>query len=221
LEAQLFFADREDAARRLVEKLPEIDAGNTVVLALPRGGVPMGGVIAKALDLPLDVALVRKIGAPGHRELAVGAVSNGEAMQVTVNHDVAAMLGLTDEDVARLGKNELPELKRRRKLYGGDRPPVPISGMAVIVVDDGIATGATMRAALRLIRKQGAKKIILAVPVAPVEVISEMEQEADIVVCLSTPSNFYAVGAYYANFNQIADDEVIATLSDLHREKKK
>lgn len=216
----MVFADRTDAARKLVEQLPKLEPENTIVLALPRGGVPMGAVIAKAIGAALDVALVRKIGAPGQRELAVGAVSNGEDMQVTVNHDVAAILGLTAEDIRRMAKAELPELKRRRDLYCGGKPPLPISGKTVIVVDDGIATGATMRAALRLIRKQGAKKVIMAVPVAPAEAIADMEQEADIVVCLSTPPHFYAVGAHYANFNQVEDDEVIAALKEFSTKRQ-
>jgi putative phosphoribosyl transferase len=208
----LFFADRADAAKKIVEKLPRIGASRTVVLALPRGGVPMGAIIANAIGAQLDVALVRKIGAPGRGELAVGAVSNGEGMQVTVNHDVAAMLGLSEKDVRKLAERELPELKRRRKLYCGDRPAVSVAGKTVILVDDGIATGATMRAALRLVRQQGADEIVVAVPVAPAEVIQELEKEADRVLCLSTPPDFYAVGAYYSNFDQIRDDEVIAAL---------
>ncbi len=208
----MIFADRADAARKLLEKLPKTEAEKTIVLALPRGGVPMGAIISKALGVPLDIALVRKIGAPGHRELAVGAVSNGEGMQVTVNHDVAAMMGLTEKDVRHLAENEVPELKRRRQLYCGDRPPLPVEGKSVIVVDDGIATGATMRAALRLIRQKGAREIILAIPVGPAEVVAEMEREADRVICLSTPAHFYAVGAHYMNFDQTTDDEVVDLL---------
>lgn len=210
------FADRADAARKLVEKLPEVDPRKTVVLALPRGGVPMGAIIAEALGAPLDIVLVRKIGAPGQHELAVGAVSNGENMQVTVNEDVMAALGLRTEDVRRMARDELPELKRRREVYCAGRSALSVEGKTAIVVDDGIATGATMRAALRLIRQQGADTIILAVPVAPAEAIFEMEREADKVICLSTPAHFFAVGAHYMNFDQVGDEEVISILEEMN-----
>lgn len=202
------FSDRDDAGRKLLARLPKVDPAKTVVIGLPRGGVPVAAVIAKALRVPLDIRLVRKIGAPGQPELAVGALSDGDSPQVTVNEHIARMFGLSGGDVRRLGDTELPELRRRRALFFGDRPPVPLAGKTVIVVDDGIATGATARASLRLIRSEGPAQIILAVPVAAEDTLAMLSTEVDQVICLETPAAFSSVGAYYVRFDQVPDDVV-------------
>lgn len=201
----------------LAKQLPPVDEANAVVIALPRGGLPVAMEIASALHLPLDIALVRKVGVPGQPELAVGAVSDGDHMQLTINRDVAGMTGLSDADVRALAEKELPELERRRAAYCGDRPPIPVTGKTAIVVDDGVATGATMRSALRLIRERGASEIILALPVAPKDTLEDLRHEADQVVCLSTPAPFFAVGAHYADFRQTTDGEVEQILAEASR----
>ncbi len=205
------FKDRKDAGRRLAERLPPFDPATTVIAALPRGGVPVGAVIAETLGLPLEVLLIRKVGMPGRRELALGAVSdgNGDGMQVTVNDKIAAELGLTHNEVIALAKHELPEIERRRKLYFGDRPPVPLHHRTVIVVDDGMATGATARQALRLLKGRDVARIILAVPVAPPSTVAALSGHADEVICLMQPEPFFAVGSHYEDFEQLDDDEVV------------
>lgn len=185
---------------------------NAVVIALPRGGLPVGAVIAEGMGVPLDVILVRKVGAPMQPELAVAAVTDGEEMQITVNEDIKAELGLSDEEIEELARRQLPEIERRRAAYYEGRKPTPLAGKTVIVVDDGVATGATVNSALRLIRKQKPGRLILALPVAPADAIARLERHADEVICLSTPVPFYAVGAHYANFDQVDDAEVIETL---------
>ncbi|MEZ5811283.1 MAG: phosphoribosyltransferase [Rhizobiaceae bacterium] len=207
------FDDRRDAGRQLLKALPAIEPGRAVVVALPRGGVPVGAVIAGALGCLLDVIIVRKIGAPGQPELAVGAVSDGAEPRITVNGDIARALGLTAKDIARLAERERGELDRRDRLYRAGQPPLDIAGRTVILVDDGIATGATVKSALRLLRLQGPSDIILAVPVAPTETLAELEPEADRVVCLASPEPFIAVGAHYRDFDQTGDEEVVATLA--------
>lgn len=210
------FSDRRDAGRQLAERLPKIDPENSVVIALPRGGVPVGAVVAESLGVPLDVILVRKIGAPMQPELAVGAVTDGEEMQVTVNEDIKAELGLTDADVEELARKQLPEIERRRKIYYEGRKPTPLAGKTVVVVDDGVATGATVNSALRLIRRQKPARLILALPVAPADAIRRLEKHADEVVCLSTPTPFFAVGAHYVDFSQVEDAEVVEILRQSH-----
>lgn len=208
-----FFRDREEAGERLAEVLAEMAEPPAVVLALPRGGVPVGAVIARRLGLALDVLLVRKVGAPMQPELAVGAVSDGQGMQVTVNEAIAAELGLGRGQIEELARRELPELERRRKLYLDGRDPVPLAGRTAIVVDDGVATGATVRSALRLVRGRAPRRLVLALPVAPPDVLAELEKEADTVVCLHAPTPFHAVGAHYAFFPQLDDGEVVSLLS--------
>lgn len=213
------FADRTDAARQLLDRLPQVDPESAVILALPRGGVPIGAVISMARGIPLDLLQVRKIGAPGQPELAVGAVgvvgasAGGEGgMQVWANRDVALHFGLDESAVRALAENEMPEIDRRRALYTGGRPPATLTGRTVIVVDDGLATGATARAALRLVRQARPKRTIFAVPVAPAEALSDLAPEADEIVCVETPADFGAVGAHYDRFDQVTDDEVVALL---------
>lgn len=209
------FADRTDAGNRL---LPAIKAAlpkdcDLVVIALPRGGVPIGRVIASALKAPLDVVLVRKLGLPGQPELAVAAVTNGQAPEICINHDIARAVGLSDADIADLASPALAEIARRRALWHGARPMEPVAGKTVLVVDDGIATGASLRAALSWLKRQGAKQLMVAVPVAPRAALALLAGQADQVICLATPCPFFAVGAHYADFPQITDDEVTAALS--------
>lgn len=206
------FSNRSEAGERLLRRLPPVDPADAVVLALPRGGVPVAAPIARGLGAPLDLVLVRKVGAPRQPELAVGAVTDGGAMRVTVNEAVASLLGLDEEAVRALARRELPELERRRARYLGGRLPLPLEGRTAILVDDGIATGATARAALRLVRQQAPARVILAVPVAPPDALDALAGEADAVVWLEAPDPFVAVGAHYRDFAQVGDDEVAAIL---------
>jgi putative phosphoribosyl transferase len=207
------FRNRTEAGRKLADRLVEIAPNDAVVLALPRGGVPVAAVVAAALGAPLDLMLVRKIGAPRHAELAVGAVAGVKGDEIVVNDDVAAALGLTAADVHRLGEPERAELQRRHALYLRGREPVPLAGKTVILIDDGIATGATAKAALRAIRKAGPAKIILAVPVASRQSLAELRDCVDQIVCLEAPADFVAVGAWYSSFVQVSDAEVLNLLA--------
>ena len=210
----MVFRDRAEAGRMLAERLSVPDPDNTVVIALPRGGLPVAAEIADRYGLPLDVALVRKVGVPHQPELALAAVSDGAEMTLVVNEDVAQTLRIGRPEVEALARRELPELARRRKLYCGDRPALSLRGKTVIVVDDGVATGATARLALRIIRNSGAREIVLALPVAPPDSLEELEREADRVVCLETPRHFMSVGSYYRDFHQVRDDEAVRILDD-------
>lgn len=203
------YQDREDAARQVLEALPPLVDDDIVVLALPRGGVPIGAVIARALNAPLDLLLVRKVGAPRNPELAIGAVTGPGNDGLVVNESVAQLYGLTREDVARLAEPELDELERRRQAYLGQRPKVPVRGKTVILVDDGIATGTTVRSALVALRQQGPKRIILAVPVASADILADLENQVDRVVCPEPHLHFGAVGGAYRVFDQVADSTVI------------
>jgi len=211
------FADRKTAGRQLSQRLQYLRHEKPVVLALPRGGVPVGFEIAEGLDAPLDIVLVRKIGVPWQPELALGAVVDGADPHVVINDSLAAELAIDESYITSETARQLEEIERRRKLYLGDRPPVPLAGRTVIVVDDGIATGSTVRTALRAIRNAGAGKIVLAVPVAPRDALDELRGEVDEIICLSTPSPFIAVGAHYAEFAQLADADVILLLEERHK----
>lgn len=202
------FQDRAEAGERLAERVAELDLKDPVVLALPRGGVPVALPVAAALGAPLDLLLVRKLGMPGHEELAAGAVVDGAEPQVVFNEAILRSAGLTEKDFDTLKARKLAEIDERRRLYLGGRAPVPLAGRSVVVVDDGIATGATMRAALRGLAQARATRIVLAVPVAPPDVIASLAPLVDSVICLAMPEPFWAVGAHYRIFDQVADQEV-------------
>lgn len=206
------FADRRDAGRRLAERLARFKDQAPVVLALPRGGVPVAFEIAKSLDAPLDLALVRKIGAPNQPELAVAAVVDGDEPETVVNEVIAASLHVTEDYLHDEAARQSREIDRRRQLYLGDRPRADITGHVAIVVDDGIATGATVRAALRAIRRRKPARLVLTTAVAPSDTLARLRAEVDDIVCLATPEPFHAIGPHYADFARTDDDEVIALL---------
>lgn len=207
------FKDRADAGRQLADRLEALAPLRPVVLALPRGGVPVAAEIAVRLKAPLDLIFVRKIGMPGHAEYAAGAVADGGSPEVVWNEAALRSLHLTPADFEAAIAAELARIEQRRAVYLGGRAPVPLHGCTAILVDDGIATGATMRAALRGLAQRGAARVVLAVPVAPPEVAREMADLADAVICLKTPGDFYAVGEYYRDFTQVSDAEVQAILA--------
>jgi putative phosphoribosyl transferase len=206
------FQDRSDAGRRLAKALLGYKGRNAVVLALPRGGVPVAAEVAAALDAPLDLILVRKIGVPTQPELAMGAVVDGAAPIVIRNEEVIGLSGTTADEFDMTCARELAEIERRRQLYIGERPRAEIVGQVVIVIDDGIATGATTLAALQAIRNRKPKELVLAVPVAPPDTIRELRQEVDALICLETPELFGAIGYFYRDFRQVSDEEVVAIL---------
>jgi putative phosphoribosyl transferase len=204
----MVFIDRSDAGRRLAQVLLPYRERRPVVLALPRGGVPVAAEVAAELDAPLDLVLVRKIGVPAQPELAMGAVVNGGAPIVVRNDDVIALAGITEAQFNAIRDRELAEIERRRRLYLGRRAPAPVEGRVAIVIDDGVATGATTRAALRAIRLRGPAQLVLAVPVAATDTLAELRTEADEVVCLEDHISFGAIGFYYSDFRQLSDQEV-------------
>jgi putative phosphoribosyl transferase len=212
IDRRPIFTDRHDAGRELARALAHYAAQDPVVLALPRGGVPVAYEVARALGAPLDLAMVRKIGAPGHPELGLGAVVDGAEPQVVMNASVEEIVGPSAEYVEQQTRRELLEIQRRRKAYLGDRPAIPIRDRTVIVVDDGVATGGTVRAVLQALSKSKARRIVLATPVGPMDTIESLRTQADDVVCLATPEPFYAVGLWYGDFTQTTDKEVIACL---------
>jgi putative phosphoribosyl transferase len=185
-----------------------------VVLALPRGGVPVALEVARALGAPLDLVLVRKIGVPHQRELAAAAVVDGGAPEIVVNEDVLVSAGITRDYVEKQSKVELEEIERRRRVYLRGRPHVSLEGRVLVLVDDGIATGASIKAAIAALRRKRPAKLILAVPVAPRETIGELRGQVDEIVCLSSPEPFYAVGMQYDDFAQVGDDEVIRLMGE-------
>lgn len=208
----LVFADRRDAGRRLAAELLPRKYADPLVLALPRGGVPVGFEVAQALGAPLDVVLVRKIGAPGQPELGLGAVVDGAAPQIVMDDELVRLIapptGYVEEEIER----QLAEIERRRHLYAGSRPPLSATGRTAIVVDDGIATGGTARAALRAIRRLAPRRLVLAVPVGSEDILDSLVQDADEVVAVSRPRHLHAVGAHYRDFTQTADEEVVRLL---------
>jgi len=206
------FKDRSEAGRKLAAALTIYRDQHPVILALPRGGVLVGAEIAAALQAPLDLILVRKIGVPFQPELAMGAVVDGDTPVIVRNEDVIQYAGIDEAEFESVCKSELAEIERRRLAYLAGRDRVEISGRTAIVVDDGIATGATTRAALRAIRSRSPKRLVLAVPVAPSDSLAVMREEADDVVCLEDHEPFGAIGYYYRDFRQVSDAEVIELL---------
>jgi len=211
----MIYRNRSDAGKRLALELAGYKSQDPLILALPRGGVPVAAEIAQALDAPLDLILVRKLGAPFEPELAMGAIIDGAEPYVVRNEDVLALIAMSEEEFKRICERELAEIERRRKLYLKDRPRAEPKDRVVIVVDDGVATGATTRAALQAIRKRSPRKLVLAVPVAPTSTLEELSGEADDIVCLQSHEPFYAIGLYYSDFHQVSDKEVIDVLSQV------
>ena len=205
------FADREEAGRELAEAVKALGLDRPVILALPRGGVPVAFEVAKALGAPLDVLLVRKIGAPGHEEFGIGALVDGDSPQVVIDENAARMVGASQAYIDRKVAEQLREIERRKLIYRPG-PSVPLAGRTIGVVDDGIATGCTARAALKALARTDAARVILAVPLAPADVLPGMHELCDELICLTTPDPFYAVGAHYRDFAQTEDSEVVKLL---------
>ena len=206
------FEDRRDAGRQLAERLMPYKEAHPIVLALPRGGVPVAFEVAKALEAPLDVVFVRKIGAPHQPELGLGAVVDGADPQLVLNDELVRQVGPSSAYIEAQCRRELAEIERRRELYRPGRQPPDLRDRTVIVVDDGIATGGTVKAVLRAIARTHPRRVVLAVPVAPRDTIDELSTDADDVVCLSTPEQFRAVGLHYHDFAQTTDSEVVRLL---------
>lgn len=207
------FANRLQAGRALAAALlAQPPPPPRVVLALPRGGVPIGAEVARALHAPLDLLLVRKIGAPWHRELAVAAVVDGTPPDIVVDERIRAAVGVSRAWIEREAASELLEIERRRTAYLGGRAPLPVAGVSVILVDDGVATGTTVRAALKALRRRRPARLILAVPVAPSDTLAELRAEVDEIVCLAEPAPFHAIGCHYDDFHQVSDAEVLEAL---------
>ena len=201
------FTNRAEAGELLAARFTELaDRDGVIVLALPRGGVPVGYEVARSLRVPLDVFVVRKLGVPGHEELAMGAIASGGVR--LLNHEVVDALGIPGALIDQVARREQAELERRERLYRGNRPPVSLTNKTVILIDDGLATGSTMRAAVAAIRRQEPARIIVAVPVGAPSTCEEMRDVADDVVCLRTPEPFVAVGLWYRDFSETSDAEV-------------
>jgi len=201
------FKDREDAAEKLAKQLLDYRNKSPVVLAIPRGGVVVAYEVAKELNAPLDLIIPRKIGAPSDPELAIGAVT--EDGTTIINQQLVTILGVSTEYVELEKKRQIQEIKRRVSLYRGDAVPQSLEGKTVIIVDDGIATGFTMKAAIHSVRKQKPSSIVVAVPVGPPDTVEEMKKEVDKVICLITHEPFFAIGQFYSDFGQVSDEKVI------------
>ena len=208
------FKNRTDAGRKLAKALASYKDQQPVILALPRGGVPVAAEVAAALNAPLDLILVRKVGVPFQPELAMGAVVDGGAPIIVRNDDVIRMAGIDEAEFEVICDSELAEIERRRHRYLGSRERVDVAGRTAIVIDDGVATGATTRAALRATRMRNPQKLVLAVPVAPTDSLPALRGDADEVICLEDHELFGAIGFYYRDFSQISDEEVIRLLSE-------
>jgi putative phosphoribosyl transferase len=214
------FRDRREAGQKLAAMLQALDLHDPVVLALPRGGVPVAAEIARALKAPLDLVIVRKVGAPGNPELAVAAIVDGNPPDVVLNREIVEAYGLDDITLGILTDRERPELERRRRIYRAGLPPLPIAGKTAILVDDGAATGTTMKVTVRALRRRSPRGIVVALPVAPPETAAELAREADRIVCLSEPSRFQALGYHYREFPQLTDEEVVGVLRQTELDDK-
>jgi putative phosphoribosyl transferase len=213
------FPNRVEAGRQLAQTLEKYAGRNDViVLGLPRGGVPVANEVAKRLGAPLDVFIVRKLGVPGFEELAAGAIASGGVR--VLNEDVMRAIPHADQAIEDVTARETAELKRREQIYREERPPPELRDRIAILVDDGLATGATMRAAVKALRQRGAARIVVAVPVGPPDTCQEIEEQADETICLSTPEFFQAVGQYYEDFSQTTDDDVRELLAGAMQEHK-
>lgn len=218
-DEDIVFADRVEAGRKLAARLLKYKDQNPVVLGVPRGGVPVAFEVARALKAPLDVVIVRKLGAPGRSELGIGAVVDGDRPETILNRELMSALRVSRDYLEREIRNQLKEIHRRNLIYRSGRPRIELKDRIVIVVDDGIATGGSIRAALRGVRRQAPKKVVLAVPVGPADVVESLLAEVDEVVCLSTPPTFFGIGEFYGDFHQLADAEVIRLLELAHPER--
>ena len=212
------YKNRSQAGRELATALqPYANRPDVLILALPRGGVPVAYEVAKALNIPLDLMLVRKLGLPGHEELAIGAIATGGIR--VLNTEVIEGMAISEAQIERIAAAELQELRRREKAYRGERPNAEVQGHGVILIDDGLATGATMQAAIAAIRQQRPAEILVAVPVAPKDTVALLRDQADAVICPATPEPFLGVGRWYEDFTQITDAEVRDLLGRLWQEQ--
>jgi putative phosphoribosyl transferase len=214
MRRRLIFADRTEAGALLAERVAALRLADPLVLALPRGGVPVGAEIAKRLGAPLDVAFVRKLGAPYEPELAIGAVADGPSPEIVLNAQLVEALALAADYIEVQAQRERAVMEKRRREYEGLRPEVDPVGRAVIVVDDGVATGMTMKAALRSVRRSKPARLVAATPVASREAVVMLRREADAVVCLSAPRHFLSVGSFYRSFPQVTEDDVARLLTE-------
>jgi predicted phosphoribosyltransferase len=208
----MLFENRTDAGRKLAQALTKYRGLHPVVLALPRGGLPVAAEVAAVLHAPLDLVLVRKIGVPSQPELAMGAVVDGQTPTVVRNDDIIELCGIGEAEFDAVCKEQLAEIERRRKRYIGDRARAEVRGQVTIIIDDGIATGATTLAAIRAVRSRKPKELVLAVPVAAFDTVKKLRGEVDAIVCLDTPRDLGAIGYFYNDFRQVDDDEVVAIL---------
>jgi putative phosphoribosyl transferase len=215
------FTNREAAGKALAEAVAAKCLPDPVVLALPRGGVPVAAEVARVLNAPLDLVMVRKIGVPWQPELAAAAVIDGKDAQIVVNEEVCAEANISRSQIDEMAKKELEEIDRRTKLYLKDRSRAPIRGRSAVVVDDGIATGTTIRAVIKALRLKEPRSILLAVPVAPKEAIAALRAETDDIICLETPEPFWGISLHYADFHQVPDEEVIRILEEQETEAAK
>jgi putative phosphoribosyl transferase len=213
------FRDRDEAGHVLAARLVKMHiAAPVVVLALPRGGVPIGAIVARALRAPLDLLLVRKIGVPWQPELALAAVVDGDHPEIVIDDDVASHIETDHDYIEKQARIELREIERRRQAYLKGQAPLEVEGSTVIVVDDGIATGTTVRAALKALRRRNPARLLLAVPVAPGDTLAALRSEVDDIVCVSQPFPFFAIGEHYVDFHQVSDEEVLTALASVSKQ---